>query len=184
MGDINEIKWHIFHALDDLLKKTSLDKVTTTQLCEASHISRQTFYRHFQDKYWVLNWYFDIMYKDTLMQIGRKLSWEQALYQIFSDMYSNNKTIHIHSHSNDYNSIRNYAYRISSKLYIETLINYKKISPSNTLLFQADTAAFLCTTLIDKWQQNGMKETPREFAALLVSVLPQELKYTLEKGIS
>jgi len=176
------IKWHIFHTLGKLLEETSLDKLSVKQLCKECNISRQTFYRYFPDKYSIVNWHFDLLSEDTLKEVGRTLTWHQAHVKLFTYFY-NEREIYARVYSKDYNALDRYAYRQSSKIYIETLTIYKKVTPTKRLLFQADAAALLCSILSSKWIFGGMKETPDEIATLLDAVLPQELKSILEKDL-
>lgn len=176
------IKWHIFHTLGKLLEVNTLDKLSVKDICKACNISRQTFYRHFPDKYSIVNWHFDLLSEDTLKQIGRTLTWYQAHVKLFTYFY-NERTVYTRAYSKDYNALDRYAYRQASKIFIETLTEYKKINPTQKLLFQADAAALLCSILSSKWIFGGMKETPDEIATLLDAVLPQELKSILEKDL-
>ena len=182
MEESSMIKWHIFHTLGELLKTTPLDNLSVKEICKASNISRQTFYRHFPDKYSIINWHFTLLSEDTLKQVGRTLTWYQAHVKLFTYFY-NEQTVYIHAYSQDYNAWNRYAYRHSSKIYIETLTEYKKVTPTKELLIQADAAALVCSILSSKWIFGGMKESPEEFATLLEGVLPQKLKSVLENDL-
>ena len=46
-------------AIKSLIKKQPLDKITVTDIVSTAGKTRQTFYRHFQDKYDLVNWYFE-----------------------------------------------------------------------------------------------------------------------------
>lgn len=52
-----DMKSMIADTLNQLLCQKSLDKITVKELVEACHISRQTFYYHFQDIMEVIEWY-------------------------------------------------------------------------------------------------------------------------------
>ncbi|MGE4274281.1 MAG: TetR/AcrR family transcriptional regulator C-terminal domain-containing protein [Desulfitobacterium sp.] len=183
MKKYHEVQWRIFHALGYLLEKSNLDHLSIKQLCEESHVSRQTFYRYFQDKYSVVTWHFELLTEDTLQEVGRTLTWLQAHIKLFTEL---NKEKVIYSHatdSEDYNAIRRYAYRHSIEIYTTTLIEYKKIQPTAHLLFQIDAAALISSELTFRWGQRGMKESPEELAVLIDSVLPQELKDIFERDL-
>ncbi|MEL1136646.1 TetR/AcrR family transcriptional regulator C-terminal domain-containing protein [Desulfitobacterium sp. THU1] len=182
-SDLNEIKLHIFHTLGSLLKQTTIDDISTKLLCKESHVSRQTFYRHFQDKYSVANWHFNILAENTLKQVGRTLTWEQAHRLLFTEMYIE-KSIYKYAHiSNDCNSLSKYSYRSTKDMYIETLLKYKNICPTKSVLFQADAVALFCTQLATKWCNTGMMESPEEFAMLVDSVMPLKTKDLFERDL-
>mgnify|MGYP000646308786 CR=1 FL=1 len=52
-------KVDISTALTTLLAKKAIDDITVREIVELCEIRRQTFYYHFQDKYDLINWYFD-----------------------------------------------------------------------------------------------------------------------------
>lgn len=51
-----EMKRMIAETLHELLRKKPLDKITVKELADYCHISRQTFYYHFQDIMQVVEW--------------------------------------------------------------------------------------------------------------------------------
>ena len=184
MGNSNEMKFYIFHTLGELMKHMDYENISTKYLCEASHISRQTFYRHFYDKHAVLNWHFDLIADDSLKQVGRTLTWQQAHFYLFDNLYKE-RVVHVQANKSEgYNYTKNYNYRSSLEMYIETLKKYKRILPNDSTLFQIDAAALLCTELTAKWCRGGMNESPKSLASLIDCVLPHEVKTILEQGIA
>ncbi|MEL1134306.1 TetR/AcrR family transcriptional regulator C-terminal domain-containing protein [Desulfitobacterium sp. THU1] len=183
MKKYHEVQLRIFHDLGYLLEKNNFDHLSIKQLCDECHISRQTFYRYFQDKYSVVTWHFELLAKETLHEVGRTLTWLQAHIKLFTEL-NKEKAIYAHAaYSEDYNAIRRYAYRHSIEIYTTTLIEYKKIQPTAHLLFQIDAAAFIASELTFRWGQRGMKESPEELAELIDSVLPYELKDIFERDL-
>lgn len=53
-----DMKLLISDTFTQMLEKEDIDKITVTKLIEKCHISRQTFYYHFQDTMDVLDWTF------------------------------------------------------------------------------------------------------------------------------
>ncbi len=53
-------------AIKSLIKKQPLDKITVTDIVSTAGKTRQTFYRHFQDKYEVLEWILKTEIKDKI----------------------------------------------------------------------------------------------------------------------
>ena len=46
-------------AIKEEMERAPLDKITVTQIVERAGVTRQTFYRNFQDKYDLVNWHFE-----------------------------------------------------------------------------------------------------------------------------
>ena len=174
------IQWQVFHTLGKFLQKTSLEHITIKELCQECHISRQTFYKYFQDKYEVINWHFDLLADNSLKQIGRTLNWRTAYSKLLWGLYNAKDVYTKDIYTDDYNSIKNHAARYSRELFMDTLTAYLKIAPTNLLLFQLSTLALTFTELIFNWAKNGMKESPEDYVDMLTTLLPQDLKYTFE----
>ena len=56
MTDHLEIKRALSKGMKTLMSTQKFDEITVADICDASAVSRRTFYRHFADKYALLNW--------------------------------------------------------------------------------------------------------------------------------
>ena len=54
-----DMKSTIADTFSQMLEKEDIDKITVTKLIKECHISRQTFYYHFRDKYDIMHWIFE-----------------------------------------------------------------------------------------------------------------------------
>ena len=52
-------KYELADAMKRCMKTAPVEKITVKEIVEACGVTRQTFYRNFQDKYDLINWYFD-----------------------------------------------------------------------------------------------------------------------------
>ena len=64
----------------DLMRETSVEQITVTQICQAAGISRVTFYIYYDDKYMLLDDYFNDLgdsvitsYKENLKDFSNQL---------------------------------------------------------------------------------------------------------------
>ena len=73
MQSFNKTKYRFAHAMLEVMKKEPLDKITVKDIVKEADMTRQTFYRNFQDKYDLVNWYFDVLAQKSFKQIGDKL---------------------------------------------------------------------------------------------------------------
>ena len=69
-------------AIKSLIKKQPLDKITVTDIVSTAGKTRQTFYRHFQDKYDLVNWYFEKLVLSLLLLNKNMLSLKKLLNQM------------------------------------------------------------------------------------------------------
>ncbi len=52
-------KYWLAEAMKECMKKAPVEKITVKEITEECGVTRQTFYRNFQDKYDLINWYFE-----------------------------------------------------------------------------------------------------------------------------
>lgn len=67
-----ETKLDVVNAMADLMEITPLEKLTVSQICKASGISRSSFYRCFEDKYAVAQWHIQFVHLNGVDQIGER----------------------------------------------------------------------------------------------------------------
>lgn len=66
----NGTKKQIADALETLISEKKFSKITVGDICEKASLSRQSFYRHFSDKYDVFSYLFKTYIDDTLEDYG------------------------------------------------------------------------------------------------------------------
>ena len=66
----NDIKYRLANAMKECLVSSSVEKVTVKEIVDTCGVTRQTFYRNFQDKYDLINWYFDKILVESFRQMG------------------------------------------------------------------------------------------------------------------
>ena len=59
MGKQETMKYRLAQAIRECMKTTPVDKITIREIVQTCGTTRQTFYRHFTDKYDLINWYFE-----------------------------------------------------------------------------------------------------------------------------
>ena len=50
----------------------AVDRITVREIVQTCGTTRQTFYRHFTDKYDLINWYFDKLLAESFATWGRE----------------------------------------------------------------------------------------------------------------
>ena len=78
-----KIKYRLAQAVKECMKTTPVDKITVKEIAEACKITRQTFYRNFQDKYDLINWYFDKLLLESFAHMGEGRTVYEGLVKKF-----------------------------------------------------------------------------------------------------
>ena len=76
---VNQAKLQLGEALDRLLEKKKLEKITVSELLDMTGLSRSSFYYNFESKYALYLWMIDRELSSALDRIGREVSWEENL---------------------------------------------------------------------------------------------------------
>lgn len=106
---ISPTKHVLADSMKELLRKKSIEKISTDEICRIAGVSRRNFYRHFSDKYDLLSW---IYYMDFCVDNVHHEDW--CIWDYFPAI-----TAHLYSDRRFYanafdfegqNSFRSYCY--------------------------------------------------------------------------
>lgn len=75
----NDIKYKLANAMKECMFSSPVEKITVKEICDTCGVTRQTFYRNFQDKYDLINWYFDKILIESFHQMGEAVPYTKAL---------------------------------------------------------------------------------------------------------
>ena len=70
----DKTKYRLAEAAKKCMASSGTDAMTVTQIVQTCGVTRQTFYRNFQDKYDLINWYFDKLLLESFAQMGDGLT--------------------------------------------------------------------------------------------------------------
>ena len=81
LDEITDIRKKLSEAMEYLLSRKNLDDIPVSEIAKMAGVSRRTFYRHFCDKYELVNWYYDEFYEESFGSIVLGAGLEEALTQ-------------------------------------------------------------------------------------------------------
>ena len=117
MNEHEKTKYIFAKSLNDLMHKQPLDKITVTDIVKKSGMTRQTFYRYFQDKYDLVNWYFEKLADKSFRQIGNSTTLKEGLTKKFTFLLNDQVFFTQAFQSKDYNNVENYDYQCILEFY-------------------------------------------------------------------
>ncbi|MCC8060080.1 MAG: TetR/AcrR family transcriptional regulator [Clostridiales bacterium] len=172
---ITPAKERIIQALEELLLRRDLDDIYVSDIVRASGISRKTFYRNFQDKYDLVNYYFYHFYLYSFDQITEGAEWEDALHTYLS-ICEKKAPILIHAYgSKDANCLKNYDVEMTEKTYQKYLLQKGVDITAGEMQFAIKIAASGGTAMIIDWMKTGMHEDKATLVALIKRTLPRDI---------
>ena len=99
-------------ALSGVMKECPLEKVKVSHLCEATGISRATFYEYFQDIFDVPTWFWDYLMSRSLYRMGIDQSCFAAHLKKFELLHENKEFFVNAFKCIDYNSVCEHGGRV------------------------------------------------------------------------
>ena len=90
----NQTKHLLAESLQELMVTTPLEKISVNDIVDHAGVGRNTFYYHFEDKYDLVNWYFQSGITQFLVERGAYTSWDSLLAAIKDYFFGENKVFY------------------------------------------------------------------------------------------
>lgn len=88
MADANITKKALASAMKELMQEKPFSKISINDICSRCDMNRKSFYYHFQDKYDLVNWIFDVEFVAIAKSNCYTDTWE-AFADLFAYFYAN-----------------------------------------------------------------------------------------------
>lgn len=180
-----ENKLKIVESIAALTTDKSLEEIRTVDICNHASLSRQTFYRNFDDKYDAAIWFVEEAVKASVRQIGLTLSWRTGIEMLF-DFASRNRlflqklfAINIFD-SNGSPLIVRALIENCVRHYEEQFEKCTGNEPDALVRFQIRAFTRLKVFTINEWLQTGVPELSDDFFDAFITVIPAELFKALD----
>ena len=172
----------IIKSFKKLVNEYSFDKITVTMIAEDVGISRPIFYRHFKDKYDLINWYFDVLAQMSFKQMGISLTLREGLIKKFEFIKGEGQFFAAAFSSESQNCLMEYDYQCIYQFYCDIIHKQgaDKIPEELEFLLRMYCRGSIAMTV--EWATTGMKMSPEQLADQLIEAMPPKL-YDLFKDI-
>ena len=91
MSRTNKTKELLAQSLTELMVTTPLEKISVNDIVEHAGVGRNTFYYHFEDKFDLVNWYFQSGATQFLVTRGHYASWSTLLTDLEEYLLQNKR---------------------------------------------------------------------------------------------
>ena len=168
-------KYKLARAMKECMKVTSVENITVKQITEKCGLTRQTFYRNFQDKYDLINWYFDKLLAKSFEHMGQGRTVYDALVKKFTYIQEEQTFFAAAFRYDEQNSLRQHDFELILEFY-ETIICEKtgKI-PGENIQFLLEMYCQSSIYMTIRWVTGELTCTPEKLALLLVDGMPGKL---------
>lgn len=172
------MKRYIAETTARLLKTKRVEDVTIREIVEISNISRATFYRHFNDKYDLINWIFE-QYMDQITSYysHTTLCYKQITFDIVSFMKNSRvlfKKCFDYIGQNSFQEF--FAQKITNWVenHLKELLDVDKLTREYEMMITFNSVGVV--NCVNEWLNNGCQETETEITNIIINCMPGNLK--------
>lgn len=182
MSKSNDNKTSLTNSFLALLKSRPLTKITVIDIVEESNLSRQTFYRYF-DNIDDLIYHIHINNVSLAHSLSYKLDFDDNISKIYLDLMLQNQSFYqkVINFDKD-NSFINLFYLKTRENYFKILFNSNEdLLKEDDFLFSLDFYSYSVSLIILKWIKEKNSYSTDFLGHFLNDIMPDNLKNLLNK---
>lgn len=119
--DPERMKYRLSEAMKECMKYAPVEKITVKEIVEVCGTTRQTFYRNFQDKYDLINWYFDKILLKSFEYMGKSETIYEGLVNKFYYIQQENLFFRTAFKNDDQNCLRDHDFHLILQFYTDQI---------------------------------------------------------------
>lgn len=168
-----DTKGIIIEAMRKLLAERGFHKITVQDILDAAHCSRGTFYRHFRDKYDIMNYFYLQIGKEILSdpEMDGKAKTEAILDAVLTHRDYFRGVVG----TEGANSFKTFVAICAKRFYLSIYRQKEghRAAIPEEIDFMADFLAGGCSSTIEKWIIGGERLSKSELADCLYQMTPE-----------
>ena len=166
----------ILRAFNRLINSRGVENISVSMIADEAGVSRATFYRHFKDKYDVMNYNYKCLL-DTYGNINNSTSYYDLFTKLFSVGKSTLNPIKYAFESTGFNSFMNYIFEYSYS-FAEEVTKCNRDGTGFTEIEKLQSEVFCrgVSHMYKDWVYGKFSLTPEAAAAALCEMLPESIK--------
>lgn len=170
----DEIKQRFVNGLKACMKNKTIDTITVGEIITHSGLSRQTFYRHFLDKYDLMNWHFDQLLMKSFAEMGKGETIFDGLVKKLSFVKQERLFFEAGFRSDSQNSLQQHDFEMILNFY-KQLIESKTDQIVDNLYSSLEMYCQGSIYFTVKWVKDGMGDDVETVAKQLVDAIPNNV---------
>ena len=163
----------IFNTFNKLIQIKAFDDISVLEICKEAHVSTSSFYRHYKDKYDVMN----DNYKRILDQYMHS-SQNHNYEDVFINLFNMSKELHYLKNAFDYtgiNSLGDFIYQYSYNTFIE-MCKIKNIQFEDKDLLLLDVFCGGASIMYQHYILGKFDLSPQQAGKILYQMFPDVFK--------
>lgn len=135
-GGLDNGKARLVRALIELSTERPFHTITVLDICRKARFSRQTFYRYFESKYAVAQWYWHQIASKYLLRVGRDFDWHESLQKNFQVADPSLRFFLDVAPDGGYESLQSFGYRDRVMSLRNTVVDHLGLNLTDEINFQ------------------------------------------------
>ena len=172
----NDIKYKLANAMKECMVSEPVEKNTVKEIVDTCGVTRQTFYRNFQDNYDLINWYFDKILAESFRQMGKGETVYKSLVNKFEYIQMEQLFFRAAFKNDEQNNLKDHDFELIRQFYIDQIEDKSHRKISEKLLFQLEMYCQGSVFMTTQWVFGNRQYTPQELARLLTDSMPADLE--------
>lgn len=177
----DKTKYKFADAMKVCMKQMPLEKITIKEIVDYCGATRQTFYRHFKDKYDLVNWYFDKILIESFEHMGEGKTVYEALVNKFYYIQEEKLFFKAAFKMDEQNSLKQHDFELIYDFYTRRIEENTRKPLSEQLGFLLEMYCYGSIYMTVQWVSGKRKSTPENMARSLVNAMPAELGEQFKK---
>lgn len=153
----DQTKQLLAQSLQELMATTPLEKISVNDIVDHANVGRNTFYYHFEDKYDLVNWYFQSGITRFLVERSAYSGWD-ALLAALETYFLENKVFYCNALAyNGQNSLQQYMFDYLRSIFEQ---NARELNPDTSAEEVCRIGQFFSGAMMGiliPWVSSGMK---------------------------
>ena len=171
----DKMKYRLADAMKVCMKKMPVEKITVKEIVAECGTTRQTFYRNFQDKYDLINWYFDRILLESFRHMGEGKTVYEGLVNKFHYIEEEKLFFKAAFRTDEQNCLKDHDFQLILRFYAKRIEEKTQKPVPEHLKFLLEMYCQGSVYMTVRWLLGNMKQTPEEMAKNLVDAMPLEL---------
>ena len=166
-------------SLYQLSQEKNVEDITVTEIAQNAHTSRATFYRHFKDKYDLMNWYYEEFIRNTFSAKNKDIPWLEKQKKIVEFFLQNKQYFTAILSYTGQNNFDNFLYSYTYD-YLTTLATKNDIPISQELIFAIKIYCYGNSKIVADWLAHPNELSIEEFCRYRYNSMPEIIKVFLK----
>ncbi len=177
----DSVRYRLANGMKECMRRAPVEKITVKEIAETSRVTRQTFYRNFQDKYDLINWYFDKILLESFEHMGEGKTVYDGLVNKFEYIQMEHLFFQAAFKNDEQNCLRQHDFELIQQFYTRQLENRLGRKLSREIQFQLEIYCQGSVYMTTQWVLGYRKCTAEELARALTDAMPERLGKVFEE---